>query len=229
MAAARISTVIEGEADSEPRGGTLRNVLGPYQDSFSDEEPIVHGSNLRFSKSVYSDVFLDEPEAEALAQYDDFHTIDWVRDRQRDRIRYRRMKKMKHGTLWDKIKQANDAWAGWLVVFLVGLAAGFFAGIIDIGASWMSDLKEGICPENFWFNKVSCCWSDDSTYDENGCQQWKTWAQLVSNSDINSNGSYVLNYLFYVLISVLMAGTAVLLVRWFAPYACGSGIPEVRS
>ena len=143
MAAAGLTSSTENEVENQAGRASLRNVLGPYQDSYSDEEPIVHGSNLRFSKSVYSDVFLDEPEAAALAQYDDFHTIDWVRDRQRDRMRYRRMKKLKLGSLWDRIKQANDAWAGWLVVFLVGLAAGLFAGIIDVGASWMSDLKEG--------------------------------------------------------------------------------------
>ena len=44
---------------------------------------------------------------------------------------------------------------------------------------------------------------------------------------MGSTGFYVLNYFFYVVISLAMAGMAVLLVRWFAPYACGSGIPEV--
>lgn len=34
-----------------------------------------------------------------------------------------------------------DAGAGWLCVLLVGLTAGAVAGIIDIGARWMSDLK----------------------------------------------------------------------------------------
>ena len=44
-----------------------------------------------------------------------------------------------------------------------------FAAIIDIGATWMSDLKEGICIEAFWFNREQCCWSaNDTTFVEDG-------------------------------------------------------------
>lgn len=42
-------------------------------------------------------------------------------------------------------------------------------------------------------------------------------------------GAYVLNYVLYVLWALLFSFLAVSLVRVFAPYACGSGIPEVRS
>lgn len=41
-------------------------------------------------------------------------------------------------------------------------------------------------------------------------------------------GAYVLNYLLYVMWALLFSFLAVSLVRVFAPYACGSGIPEVR-
>lgn len=41
------------------------------------------------------------------------------------------------------LQAAWDAGAGWICVLLVGLAAGATAGIIDIGARWMSDLKVG--------------------------------------------------------------------------------------
>lgn len=191
-----------------------------------DEAPIVRGSNLRVVQD-YNDTFMEEPDI--LSQYDDFHTIDWVRDRQRDRTRFRRMKRLKHGTIWERIKQANDAWGGWLVVFLVGLAAGLSAGVIDIGASWMSDLKLGVCPANFWFGKESCCWSDDTAFDgEDDCEQWKTWGEIfIGDKNKSSASMYVMNYLIYILSSLGFACLAVVLVRWIAPYACGSGIPEV--
>jgi chloride channel 3/4/5 len=194
-----------------------------FEMALNDEAPIVRGSNLRFTQD-YNDTFMEEPDA--LAQYDDFHTIDWVRDRQRDRTRFRHMKRLKHGTIWERIKQANDAWGGWLVVFLVGLSAGLCAGVIDIGASWMSDLKLGVCPANFWFNEESCCWSDNSTFDVVGCQQWKTWGEIfIANQ--NKTSVYIMNYIVYVLSALGFACLAVALVRWIAPYACGSGIPEV--
>lgn len=39
----------------------------------------------------------------------------------------------------------------------------------------------------------------------------------------------MLNYVLYVLWALLFSFLAVSLVRVFAPYACGSGIPEVKS
>ena len=50
--------------------------------------------------------------------------------------------------------------------------SGVCAAVIDIGATWMSDLKGGICIEAFWFNKEQCCWAaNDTTFDDLGCSQ----------------------------------------------------------
>ena len=40
-------------------------------------------------------------------------------------------------------------------------------------------------------------------------------------------GPYIVSYLFYIVWALLFAALAAALVRMFAPYACGSGIPEV--
>lgn len=40
-------------------------------------------------------------------------------------------------------------------------------------------------------------------------------------------GSYIIQYIMYVIWSLFLASLAVMLVKMFAPYACGSGIPEV--
>ena len=218
-------TSVTSEDSSQGEDERLRNVLGSYN---NDEESLIIGSRRDdyFSSIFGNDLFLEEPEAVALATYDDFHTIDWVRDRQREQVRRRKMKRLKKGSLFDRVKQANDAWAGWLVVFLVGLAAGLCAGIIDVGANWMTDLKVGACPGSVWFNEQTCCWSDDETFGEDGCQQWKSWAELFTGNG-DGAGAYTINYVMYVVIAVMFSSFAVLLVRWFAPYACGSGIPEV--
>lgn len=42
-------------------------------------------------------------------------------------------------------------------------------------------------------------------------------------------GSYIMNYFMYIYWALSFAFLAVCLVKVFAPYACGSGIPEVRS
>lgn len=87
-------------------------------------------------------------------------------------MRHRYIIKKKHDSLWDLVKGAHDAWSGWLCVLLVGIFTGVAAGIIDIGTSWMSDLKFGICPQAFWLNKEQCCWSySETTFDGGNCSQ----------------------------------------------------------
>ena len=58
--------------------------------------------------------------------------------------------------------------------FQVGLCAGMMAGVIDIGATWLTDLKFGICPSAFYLNKEQCCWSSNETViDISGnCSLW---------------------------------------------------------
>lgn len=117
-------------------------------------------------------VSVDSDDIPGIGQYDDFHTIDWQRDIARDRMRHRYIVKKKHDSIWGLIKGAHDAWSGWLCVLFVGLFTGVAAGVIDIGASWMTDLKFGICPQAFWLNKEQCCWAyNETTFNGDNCSQ----------------------------------------------------------
>ena len=60
--------------------------------------------------------------------YDDFHTIDWVRDRNRDRLRHQRLNKNRQLSWRGWAKKFWDAGSGWLIVFLVGVSSGILAG-----------------------------------------------------------------------------------------------------
>ncbi|KAF4529490.1 hypothetical protein B566_EDAN015001 [Ephemera danica] len=174
-------------------------------------------------------VSCESDDIPGIGQYEDFHTIDWQRDIARDRMRHRYIVKKKQDSICDLIKGAHDAWSGWVCVLLVGLFTGAVAGVIDIGASWMSDLKYGICPQAFWLNQEQCCWSSNETDFEIGsCSQWLTWPEVFGLSR-EGTGPYILSYLFYVLWALTFAALAASLVRMFAPYACGSGIPEIKT
>lgn len=56
--------------------------------------------------------------------------------------------------------------------------------------------------------------------------QWWTWPEVFSQSK-DGAGPYMISYMFYIAWALLFASLSASLVRMFAPYACGSGIPEV--
>ncbi|ELU04325.1 hypothetical protein CAPTEDRAFT_175229 [Capitella teleta] len=188
--------------------------------------------NVSFSSSPGSTNLMDTLEdlPPGIGQYDDFHTIDWLRDIARDRTRHRHIQKKRQESCFEKVKSAHDAWSGWVCVLFVGCAAGVCAAIIDIGTTWMSDLKEGICVDAFWLNREQCCWAaNDTLLDQLTCSQWHSWPQLFGLPSDSGAGGYIISYLMYVACALACATLAVMLVRVFAPYACGSGIPEIKT
>lgn len=178
-----------------------------------------------------SQTFDDEPPLQGAGQYEDFHTIDWQRDIARDRTRHRSLTKKRSDSIFRFLASVQDAWAGWLCVLIVGVLTGTIAAIIDIGAAWMKDLREGICPQAFWFNKEQCCWaSNDTVFEGHACKQWYGWPHVFSlDLVLESWGYYIILYFLYVFWSVLFGSIAATLVHTFAPYACGSGIPEIKT
>ncbi|XP_072314845.1 H(+)/Cl(-) exchange transporter 5-like [Eucyclogobius newberryi] len=124
---------------------------------------------------------LDDP-LPGVGTYEDFNTIDWVREKSRDRDRHREITKKSRQSTVAFLWSVSDAFSGWLLMLLVGLMAGALAGGIDIASHWLTDLKEGVCLVGFWFNHEHCCWtSNETTFQERDrCPQWQTWAQLIA-------------------------------------------------
>ncbi|ENN75556.1 hypothetical protein HUJ04_004103 [Dendroctonus ponderosae] len=189
-----------------------------------DDDGVSHYS---VSYSGTTDTAGDIP---GIGQYDDFHTIDWQRDIARDRMRHRHIVKKKQDSFWNLLEGAHDAWSGWLCVLLVGLCTGAVAGVIDIGASWMTDLKFGICPQAFWLNREQCCWSNETSFETGNCTQasMAIWFEILGQAKSGA-GPYIISYLIYFTWALLFAALSASLVRMFAPYACGSGIPEIKT
>ncbi|XP_064374018.1 H(+)/Cl(-) exchange transporter 5 isoform X3 [Dromaius novaehollandiae] len=226
---------------------------GSYQSSTSDEDMVeIAGASLDFSMadddppldremggfSSYNGGgmngtskmmdFLEEP-LPGVGTYEDFNTIDWVREKSRDRDRHREITSRSKESTWALIHSVSDAFSGWLLMLLIGLLAGSLAGLIDISAHWMTDLKEGVCLAGFWFNHEHCCWKSNTTFtDRDKCPEWKSWSQLIIGHGEGAF-AYILNYFMYVMWALLFSLLAVLLVKGFAPYACGSGIPEIKT
>ncbi|RWS27196.1 H(+)/Cl(-) exchange transporter 3-like isoform X1 [Leptotrombidium deliense] len=222
------SQQVFNRVDNQYVSSAQRNSLSSNASSDSSENIDQCTELDSFLKNSQKDVDVDLPPG--IGQYDDFHTIDWQRDIARDRMRHRSILKRKNDSFVELVKGTHDAWSGWLCVFFVGIFLGVVAGVIDIGAGWMKDLKEGICPAAPYLNREQCCWSSNDTFFEGfHCLQWKTWPQLLGITNLDNFGSYVISYFMYILTSVFFATLAALLVKTFAPYACGSGIPEIKT
>lgn len=105
-------------------------------------------------------------EIDEIKRYEDFTTIDWVRDAAREQQRRKAKRQERAGfqeregrlgwrrRLWE----AYDAGQAWLVVTLIGTAIGLNAAFLNIITEWLSDIKLGRCTTAFYLNESFCCW-----------------------------------------------------------------------
>ena len=106
------------------------------------------------------------------------------------------------------------------------------ASVVDIGSTWLEDLKTGICPSAFYLNEEQCCWSSEevATGISGNCSWWLSWSEVFGMAKMDTGPyEYAVSYISYVVVAVIFAALSASLVRTFAPYACGSGIPEIKT
>ncbi|KAH7108024.1 chloride channel [Auriculariales sp. MPI-PUGE-AT-0066] len=172
-----------------------------------------------------SDTF--EDEYDKLRNYEDFTTIDWIKDsiiehnrRLREVQKNQSVLRNERGKLTSRLlvtqaKKILHATEGWVVIALVGACIGANAALISILTEWLANLKSGVCKEGWWLNRASCC---TQISDEHGaCADWHQWSPEFSAS-----------WIIYVCFSILFAYVAAHLVKTFARYAAGSGISEIK-
>ncbi|KAL0263077.1 chloride channel [Diplodia seriata] len=160
--------------------------------------------------------------------YDDLTAIDWIFEYAKERQRLRLLYAGASGVL-GQLKQIGDASQIWIVLILTGLASGIVSACIDVVSDWLGDLKTGFCQNEggdgkFYLHRNFCCWG----YDELAqCADWHPWSSALGAT--SKAGSYIVEYLFFVVFSVLFAACATILVKNHAIYAKHSGIPEIKT
>ncbi|KAJ4336302.1 chloride channel [Ascochyta clinopodiicola] len=160
--------------------------------------------------------------------YDDLTAIDWIFEYAKERQRLRYLFSGATGLL-GTIKQLADASQVWIILVAAGVLSGGIAAFIDVASDWLADLKTGYCSSvegdgRFYLNKGFCCWGIDTGEQ---CADWQEWGSAMGIG--NGGGKWIVEYIFFVLFSVLFAACASLLVREFSPYAKHSGIPEIKT
>ncbi|ORX61491.1 voltage gated chloride channel [Hesseltinella vesiculosa] len=168
--------------------------------------------------------FRVQDELEEIGRYEDFSTIDWVKDATLER--YRQSTTMGHhgqSQTWTEwAKWMFETFQSWIVVCLVGATIGFNSALIAIVTNWLSDIKIGYCSNAWWLNKKFCCWEIDEEHDI--CELWVPWSDALGLG----RDTYIVNWFMYIVTATLFAATCAHMVKTFAPYAAGSGISEIK-
>lgn len=160
--------------------------------------------------------------------YDDLTAIDWIFEYTKERQRLRFLYTSSSG-LVGYFQQVIDSSQIWLVLISSGILAGLLAASINVASDWLGDLKTGYCQKGtgggqFYLNRGFCCWGHEE-YAQ--CQGWTPWGDALHVK--SSAGRFVIEYIFFFLMSVMFAMGACALVQTYALYAKHSGIPEIKT
>ncbi|ORY11918.1 chloride channel protein 3 [Clohesyomyces aquaticus] len=165
--------------------------------------------------------------------YDDLTAIDWIFEYAKERQRLRYLYSSASGII-GYLKQLADASQIWLILIAAGILSGGIAAFIDVASDWLADLKTGYCSQvdgqglggdgHFYLNKGFCCWGY-SEYSQ--CHDWHPWSHALGVK--SAGGGWIVEYIFFVLFSILFAACASILVREYSPYARHSGIAEIKT
>ncbi|KAK4503072.1 hypothetical protein PRZ48_006499 [Zasmidium cellare] len=195
--------------------------------SYLNAPPADAGTNLQDPKDPATlDWYVEGPGRRV--GYDDLTAIDWIYEYSKERTRLRHLSANTPGLL-GHLRIVADASQIWWILVATGIAVGSIAAGIDVASDWLGDLKTGLCSNvqdggRFYLNKVFCCWGIGS-YAE--CLDWRAWSTVMGVA--NKGGSYIIEYIAFVVFSVVFAGCASLLVNRYSIYAKQSGIPEIKT
>ncbi|KAH9284226.1 H(+)/Cl(-) exchange transporter 4 [Echinococcus granulosus] len=155
-------------ADASTSDESTENLLGIYSPtnpcdyvrlSTFDPEESRFGERPQASTSSVANDECGRPRK----TYDEYDTVDWVKDLNADSDRRSRMGQRAKYSLLGRLLLVWDSSSGWICVGLIGALVGLFAVMVDIGVSWLSSLREGVCRDQLWLNQEQCCWSYNMT------------------------------------------------------------------
>lgn len=166
--------------------------------------------------------------------YDDFTSVDWVKDYLYDVWQKQQMSALRGFT--GKLKRVYGNAQDWVLITVVAFSCSLLAFFIDKAEELLVDLKRGYCKSNFFFNQQQCC----ASYT---CANWKLWPEALRFLHGGVLRSDFMVYTFLSLILALSAAKVTLTTKYINPlafqtdkkifktmyHAYGSGVPEVKT
>lgn len=151
-------------------------------------------------KSVDADEDLDgDVAAEKINQsrrfYDDFTTIDWVRDTINSSARRKFIRELPG--IRGRLIRLSDNAQGWFLIVIIALSFSSLVFLFDKVEEYLFGLKTGICTTNIFHDKKACCMGFDpientssfaGSYD--ACPAFRSWTSLLTDKN-NWAGSII--------------------------------------
>ncbi|KAA8491191.1 H(+)/Cl(-) exchange transporter 3 [Porphyridium purpureum] len=142
----------------------------------------------------------------------DFEVIDWTNERYFTRPRY---------VNWDRLRTMQL----YTLLTLIGVLTAMLAVGLDVIVEWLGSIRKGVCLDAPHLPREVCC-SSSRSFEE--CTNFMPWSAIALQWGATSSHA-VIGYGMMLFFSVGMASSAAFLVLYLAPYAAGSGIPEVKA
>ncbi|KAJ9464691.1 putative ankyrin repeat protein [Diplonema papillatum] len=214
--------------EMEPASSTTINHAGDAVDAADVELSGMSGIGVKRTRSLVKSSVLRKHRRGV----PDFTMIDWVhdieahKDYQRSRITFGAMEGDEMGGWRKMLAKLWLAVYGWVAILLIGIGVGMLAGMIHTCVDFLRDIKSGVCSDYFWLSSRNCCPNSS----KEACVEWKSWGDYFAGEGIRaSTSTTVLDFLAFLLFSTGYAVLAAWFVKVYAPYAAGSGIPEIKT
>ncbi|GKT91318.1 chloride channel (voltage gated) [Colletotrichum tofieldiae] len=197
--------------------------------------PALFRSASAFSLSKADQALGQSPPLGDRLPYNDYTTIDWLRDLTKDSSRARRL--YARPGIRGQLSRWFDQSQGWIAAAIIGALTALVAFLVDVSVATVSDWKEGHCKKNVFLDRGRCCRDIAET---DVCDAWSPWV------DERQEGRYLASYAIYVLFALLfgaVAGNVTMTTKSSLPavdagamtegktmyMAAGSGIPEIKT
>mmetsp|Transcript_13125 Transcript_13125/g.40404 ORF Transcript_13125/g.40404 Transcript_13125/m.40404 type:complete len:806 (-) Transcript_13125:89-2506(-) len=105
----------------------------------------------------------------------------------------------------------------YVVLTATGVITGIVGGMLDTAVEFLTSLRWGVCSRALYLTKEMCCVSTGTEE----CHDFVPWRHFLGND--------VADFVPYIALACLYGVTSAWLVKTFAPYAAGSGIPEIKA
>ncbi|KAJ3319691.1 glycerol ethanol, ferric requiring protein [Boothiomyces sp. JEL0866] len=152
--------------------------------------------------------------------YENFSTIDWMRDWVKDYSR-------EHDLLDKRV--GWEAWRGymfegmqsWVLLGVIAIAIGLLVSWIDVVSAYLSDFKRGVCLTEWYLSKDICCKGLEREGEY--CVDYQPWSVYMFKTKVS-----IIDFPIYIFVS-LGFGTLAAVISQFSKYTPKSGLSEIKT